>query len=219
MRGCLSLASFVVLVNGATKGWMKAFRGLRQGDPLSPFLYTIVANVLSRMLLRARERGLFEGFLVGRNRVRVSHLQFTNDTIFFYRASVEDLKNLKLILMVFRVLLGLKINLNKSTLFGINTNHDQISSLALMLGCTNSNQPLKYLGLPLVGNPRSIWFWDSMIDKVSKRLDGWKKAFVSLRGRITPILSCLSHMPSYFLSLFKIPASLASKIEKMHKEP
>ena len=52
---------------------------------------------------------------------------------------MEDLKNLKLILMVFRGLLGLKINLNKSTLFGINTNHDQISSLALMLGCTNSD--------------------------------------------------------------------------------
>ena len=56
-----------------------------------------------------------------------------------------------------------------------------------------------------------------MIDRVSRRLDGWKKAFLSLGGRITLILSCLSHILSYFLSLFKILASLASRIEKMQK--
>ena len=103
------------------------------------------------MLLRAEERGLFEGFLVGRNRIRVSHLQFSNDTIFFSRASMEDLQNLKLILLVFGVFSGLRINLNKSTHFGINTSHDQISNLALMLGCTVSDRPLMYLGLPLGG--------------------------------------------------------------------
>ena len=70
-------------MNGNAKGWVKAFRGLRLGDPLSLFLFTIVVNVLSRLVVRAEERGLFEGFRVGRNRIRVSHLQFVDDTIFF----------------------------------------------------------------------------------------------------------------------------------------
>ncbi|KAJ9708595.1 hypothetical protein PVL29_000566 [Vitis rotundifolia] len=83
MRGCLSSVSFVVLVNGNAKGWVKAFRGLRQGDPLSPFLFTLVADVLSRMLLRVDERNALEGFRVGRNITMVSHLQFADDTIFF----------------------------------------------------------------------------------------------------------------------------------------
>ena len=83
MRGCLSSVSFAGLVNDNAKGWVKASRGLRQDDPLSPFLFTIVADVLSRMLLKAEERNVLEGFRVGRNRTRVSHLQFADDTIFF----------------------------------------------------------------------------------------------------------------------------------------
>ena len=74
MRGCLSLVSYAILVNGNAKGWVKASRGLRQGDPLSPFLFTIVADMLSRMLFKTEERSVLEGFRVGRNRIRVSHL-------------------------------------------------------------------------------------------------------------------------------------------------
>ena len=74
MRGCLSSVSYAILVNGNAKGWVKASRGLRQGDPLSHFLFTIVADMLSRMLFKAEERSVLEGFRVGRNRIRVSHL-------------------------------------------------------------------------------------------------------------------------------------------------
>ena len=66
------------LVNGNAKGWVKASRGLRQGDPLSPFLFTLVANVLSRLMIRAEETGIIEGFFVGRDRTRVSLLQFAD---------------------------------------------------------------------------------------------------------------------------------------------
>ncbi|RVW32260.1 putative mitochondrial protein [Vitis vinifera] len=89
------------LVNGNAKGWVKASRGLRQGDPLSIFLFNLVADVLSRMLLRAEERSLLEGFRVGRNRTRVSHLQFADDTIFFSNTREEELQTLKSLLLVF----------------------------------------------------------------------------------------------------------------------
>ena len=68
----LSTVSYAVLVNGNAKGWVKASRGSRQGDSLSPFLFTLVANVLSRMLLRADERNSLEGFKVGRNSTKMS---------------------------------------------------------------------------------------------------------------------------------------------------
>ena len=125
MRGCLSSVSYAILVNGNAKGWVKATRGLRQGDPISPFLFTIVVDVL-----RAEKRSILEGFRVGRNRCMVSHLQFPDDTIFFANSSEEELQTLKSLLLVFGQISGLKVNLDKSNLFGINLDQDHLSRLA-----------------------------------------------------------------------------------------
>ncbi|WJZ97307.1 hypothetical protein VitviT2T_015918 [Vitis vinifera] len=202
----------------SAKGWVKASRGLRQGDPLSPFLFTLVADVLSRMLVRAEERNMLEGFRVGRNRTRVSHLQFADDTIFFSNTREEDLQTLKSLLLAFGHISGLKVNLDKSNIYGINLDHAHISRLVETLGCKASGWPILYLGLPLGGNPKAGGFWDPVIERISRRLDGWQKAYLSFGGRITLIQSCLTHMPCYYLSLFKLPASVAAKIERLQRD-
>ncbi|RVW16109.1 Transposon TX1 uncharacterized 149 kDa protein [Vitis vinifera] len=196
MSGCLSSVSFAILVNGSAKGWVKASRGLRQGDPLSPFLFTLVADVLSRMLMRAEERNMLEGFRVGRNRTRVSHLQFADDTIFFSNSREEELQTLKSLLLVFGHISGLKVNLNKSSIYGINLDQAHLSRLAEMLDCKASGWPILYLGLPLGGNPKACGFWDPVVERISSRLDGWQKAYLSFGGRITLIQSCLTHLPN-----------------------
>lgn len=83
MKGYFSSATSAILMDGNAKDWVKATRDLRQGDPLSLFLFTIVVDALSRMLLRAKESRLLEGFIVGKSKTNVSHLQFANGAIFF----------------------------------------------------------------------------------------------------------------------------------------
>ena len=89
--------------------------------------------------------------------------------------------------MVFRHLSRLRINLKKNTLSMINISHDQTSKLASLLDYVVFEWPLSYLGLPLGRNPNLISFSDLVLDRVFKRLNGWKKAFLSLGGRITLI--------------------------------
>ena len=86
-----------------------------------------------------------------------------------------------------------------------------------MLDCKVFYWPILYLGLPLVGNSKACGFWDPVIEKILWRLDGWQKAYLYFGVRITLIHLCLSHIPNYFLSLFKIPASMAAKIERLQK--
>ena len=74
------------------------------------------------------------------------------------------------------------------------------------------------MGLPLAENPKARGFWDLVIERILRRLDGWQKTYLSFGGRITLIQSCLTHMPCYFLSLFKIPASVAVKIERLQRD-
>ena len=74
IRGCLSSVFFLVMINGRSRGKFKGSRGLRQGDPLSPFLFTLVADGLSRLLEKATEVGFIKGCQVGRDKVMISHL-------------------------------------------------------------------------------------------------------------------------------------------------
>ena len=125
---------------------------------------------------------------------------------------------LKSVLLVFGHISGLKVSLDKSNIYGINLEKNHLSRLAEMLSCKASGWPILYLGLPLGGNPKFGSFWDPVIERISSKLDGWQKAYLSFGGRITLIQSCLTHMPCYFLSLFKILASVATKIERLQRD-
>ena len=108
-----------------------------------------------------------------------------------------------------------KVNLDKSNIYGINLEQNHLSRLAELLDCKAFGWPILYPGLPLGGNPKACGFWDPVIERISRRLDGWQKTYLSFGNRITLIKSCLTHMPCYFLSLFKIPALVVAKIERL----
>ena len=93
-----------------------------------------------------------------------------------------------------------------------------IFQLAEMLDYKASGWPILYLGLPLGENPKACGFWDLVIERISRRLHGWQKAYLFFWGRITLIQFCLTHMPYYFLFLFKLPALMAAKIERLQRD-
>ena len=133
------------------------------------------------------------------------------DRIFF--------SNFLKILQAFRSFSGLRVNLSKSTLLGINTEPALLQDFEDLSGCELGEWPIKYLGLPLGGNPRRNDLWDPVFTKVAKRLAGWKKALLSRGGRVTLIQSILTALPIYYLSLFKAPLGVIHKLEKLMRFP
>ena len=113
-----------------------------------------------------------------RNSTRVSHLQFADDIIFFSNTREEDLQTLKSLLLVFGHISGLKVNFDKSNIYGINLEQNHLSRLVELLDCKVSGWLIPYLGLPLGRNPKTCGFWNPVIEKISRRLDGWQKAYL-----------------------------------------
>ena len=104
LKICVSTVRFSVLVNGSLAGFFGSFRGLRQGDPLSPLLFLLIMEVLSRILKKTEEGGFIQGFHVGpvnSTGIRVSQLLFADDTIFFCDASREQILSIRLVLTCF----------------------------------------------------------------------------------------------------------------------
>ena len=86
IKTCVSSIRFSILVNGSLEGFFGSSHGLRQGKPLSPLLFLLIMEVLSRILKKTKENNLIQGFHVGVVNsvgVRISHLLFANDTILF----------------------------------------------------------------------------------------------------------------------------------------
>ena len=91
---CISTAKFSVLVNGEPAGFFSSSKGLRQGDPLSPYLFIMGMEVLSALIRRAVEGGCISGCRIQRGRgqaVIISHLLFADDAIVFCEAKKEDM--------------------------------------------------------------------------------------------------------------------------------
>ena len=119
MQWCISTTSFSVLVNETSSGFFQSSRGLRQGDPLSLYLFVIAMEALSCILRRAVSGGFLSACKVrvrGGEGAHVSHLLFVDDTLVFYGASQDQMKYLSWTLMWFEAISGLRINLDKSEL-------------------------------------------------------------------------------------------------------
>jgi hypothetical protein len=217
---CISTVRFSVMVNGSSCGFFESSRGLRQGDSLSPLLFVVVMEALNRLLMRAEEGHLLRGFEVqGRNNspLMISNLLFADDTLIFCDADIEQIGYLKCTLLCFEAVSGLRVNLGKSEMVPIG-NVPNIQELAAMLECRISVLPMNYLGLPLGARYKSKALWDPVLEKMGRKLAGWKKLYLSKGARLTLIKSTVSSLPVYFLSLFPIPATVNHRIERLQRE-
>ena len=145
---CISTVSYQFLVNGAPSRSIKPTRKLRQGDPLSPFLFILCQNILSLMLVRAESQGDLQGVKVSRGSPPINHLLFADDSYVFFRINVHSCRKMKKVLNDFCKLSGLRISLAKSELFtSQNCKLQRKRWYCGILGVKYVSEPSKYLGI------------------------------------------------------------------------
>uniref|UniRef100_A0A2N9I472 Reverse transcriptase domain-containing protein n=1 Tax=Fagus sylvatica TaxID=28930 RepID=A0A2N9I472_FAGSY len=115
-----------------------------------------------------------------------------------------------------RTVTGLRVNMRKSELVPVG-DVPNLSTLADIMHCRVTSLPMTYLGMPLGSSFKSKDIWNSIVEKMERRLAGWKSLYLSKGGRLTLLKSTLSSLPTYYLSLFTIPVSVANRIEKIQR--
>ncbi|GKV37508.1 hypothetical protein SLEP1_g45534 [Rubroshorea leprosula] len=217
IRECLQTSMISILVNGSPTKQFSVNKGIRQGDPLSPFLFLLVAKGLNGLMQSAVEKNLFKGVRIGNGNIAISHLQFADDTLFFGEASEENIQVIKCILRTFELASGLKINFGKSQIMEIGTEEGWKERMACRLCCKEGELPFKYLGIPVGGNHRKLALWKPLLESFKKKLASWKGQNLSLGGRITLLNSVLSSLPVYLMSAYKIPKGTLYSLDKIRR--
>jgi hypothetical protein len=218
IRACVFAGSMSVLINGSPTEDINIQWGLKQGDPLAPFLFLLVAEGLGGLMKRAVELNRFRGFKVGSSEVVISHLQYADDTICVGEATIDNLWALKAILRGFEMASGLKVNFWKSRLMGVNVSQDFMTVASAFLNCKTCSIPFIYLGLPVGANPRRVVTWEPLLEALRKRLGVWDNKFISLGGRIVLLNAVLNAISVFYLSYLKVHNLVWKKIRQMQRD-
>ncbi|KAJ9535674.1 hypothetical protein OSB04_un001171 [Centaurea solstitialis] len=214
----LHTSSFSIALNGDTFGFFKGARGLRQGDPISPYLFTLVMEGFSMILKQCIQEASSFSFHQGCEEMNITHLCFADDLFVFTGGDLASVDVLKRALETFKVKSGLEPNLAKSEIFFCNVTPDVKAAILHSLPLQTGTFPIRYLGVPLSPTCLQVSDFNPLIDKVKLRIHNWKAKFLSFGGRKQLIQSVLHSMQLYWMMVFLLPSSIIHELEKMFRE-
>ncbi|XP_026433772.1 uncharacterized protein LOC113331256 [Papaver somniferum] len=215
---CISTTSMVVLVNGSPGKFFKPSRGLRQGDPLSPYLFLFCMESLSRYLTHAETQQQIQGIKICKDAPAINHLLFVDDCMIFCKANMQECNNLIQIFYEFGKSSGKLINFSKfGIFFSKNTAPDIDDNISNTMKVQRINTYDKYLRSPLFTTKSKIQAFNLCVYKLKFRFAGWKTN-LSTAGKMTVIQSVTSTSSIYQMNCFKIPKTTCNEINAIQRD-
>ena len=213
---CISTVTYSVQVRGVASGLIVPSRGLRQGDPLSPYLFLICAEGLSALLSNALRIKRISGISVAQGAPTISHLFFADDSLFFCNAHLADCAYLLQILSMYERASGQKINFDKSAVcFSPNTDPVMKQLIAEMLGVPIVTCHERYLGLPTLAQRSKSRMFNHVREQVWRKLNTWDTKLLSTAGKEVLIKAVGQALPTYTMGVFQLPKSLCQELSAM----
>eukprot|EP00253_Pinus_taeda_P028735 PITA_28735 len=213
----ITSSHFSILVNGFPSRPFKPSRGIRQGDPLSPFLFVIMAEGLGRHIKQALLSQRLKGISVHLTPAS-THQQFVDDTMLFGYPSVQEACHLKSLLSDFSEASGTHVNSSKSQIFFFHTPPVVKSAITRILGFKTASLPSTYLGAPLTASALKKPAWRILLEKLESKLSLWTLRSLNMASRVVLIKSVLQAMPLYLFSILAAPKWVLKRIRNMQRD-
>jgi hypothetical protein len=185
--------SIAIRINDSNSGYFRPGKGLRQGDLQSPLLFNLVADVFTRILIRAAKRGHITGLLNSLYPEGIISMQYADDTLLFLDHDFQATCHLKWLMVCFEHLFGMRIYYHKSDMTPINLDEGEANQYAKVFCCKVGTFPFRYLGAPLHFDKLRREDIQPVVDAIMKRIPGW-------RGRLLSHTECLSSKYTYLLN-------------------
>ena len=213
MVECISSVQYRVLLNGQPKGLIIPQRGLRQGDPLSPYLFILCTEALISNIKKAEREKQLTGIKVARACPSISHLLFADDSLFFCKAQKEKCHTILRILKEYEKASGQLINFDKSSIqFGHKIEESVRQELRDVLGIQNLGGMGTYLGLPESLGGSKIQVFVFVQERLNNRVNGWTFKFFTKEGKEVIIKSVITALPNHVMSCYRLPKATAKKL-------
>ncbi|KAF7821112.1 ribonuclease H [Senna tora] len=213
---CISTSTLRIRINGDYSGWFHPTAGLRQGHPLSPYLFVLCTNVLSSYLVQADQLKHIQGPKIGRQVLPLNHLMYADDLLIFFKENQETCANVDLLLSIFGQASGLLMNKDKSKIkFSPNASENKKTHFLSITNCKGTDSIGKYLGAFVDGPNPDRQNAELIIDHLQQKLTGWKASMLSQSARFTLIQAVLSAIPLYTLHFTSLTDKYAKKCNSL----
>ena len=214
IRECLTGARYSISINGGLVGYFKGKRGIRQGDPLSPYLFVIAMNVLSKLLDAAAKNGVFS-FHPKCHRIQLTHLCFADDLLIFSKGNLDSIMGIQKVLELFFSYSGLQLNNTKTELFSSGVSWVGLEEMHQNTGFKIGLLPVRYLGVPLVTRRLTKNDCAPLVERITAKIKGWAVKFLSFAGRLQLIQSVLFSVYNYWCRNFMLPKGVLKRINQL----
>nr|GEU38658.1 RNA-directed DNA polymerase, eukaryota [Tanacetum cinerariifolium] len=156
---------------------------------------------------------MYQGINIGGDLVNLSHMFYADDAVFVGQWCESNITTLVHVLECFYKAFGLRINMSKSKIMGVNVDCDKVNRAAVRLGCLVLKTPFSYLCSIVGGHMSWKHTWNEIVERVKKRLSKWKMKTLSIGGRMSLVKSVLGSMPIFHFSIFKVPLGVFHILE------